>query len=91
MQTNPFSPDFWSDFWRQIRLVYHLTRDARTPLLVRLLPFAVIAYLVSPVDLIPGIFPIVGQLDDLALLVFGVRFILQVAPPELVRKHEARL
>ena len=91
MQTHPFSPNFWSDFWRQIRLVYYLTLDARTPVLVRLLPFFIIVYLVSPIDLIPGIFPIIGQLDDLALLVLGVRFILQVAPPELVHEHEARL
>lgn len=91
MQTNPFSPDFWSDFWRQIRLVYHLTRDSRTPTLVRLLPFAIIAYLIWPVDLIPAVFPVIGQLDDLAVLVLGVRFILQVAPQELVRELEARL
>ncbi|HZW03358.1 MAG TPA: DUF1232 domain-containing protein [Anaerolineaceae bacterium] len=91
MQTNPFSPDFWTDLWRQIRLVYYLTRDARTPLPVRLIPFAVIFYLVTPIDLIPAVFPIVGQLDDLALLVLGVKFFLRVAPPELVREYEALL
>ena len=34
---------------------------------------ASLAYVVSPIDLVPGIIPVVGQLDDLAALLLGLR------------------
>jgi hypothetical protein len=34
------------------------------------------AYVVSPVDLVPGIIPLVGQLDDVAVALLAIRFAL---------------
>lgn len=36
-----------------------------------------IAYLASPIDLIPGILPVVGQIDDLAAVLLALRFALR--------------
>ena len=41
-----------------------------------------VLYSVSPVDLVPGIIPVFGQLDDLMLLLGGIRTTLRKAPPE---------
>ena len=43
---------------------------------------AAAGYLVSPVDLIPGIIPVVGQLDDLALALAALRLALAGLDPE---------
>lgn len=39
-----------------------------------------IAYLASPIDLVPGLIPVVGQLDDLAAVLLALRFALRGLP-----------
>ena len=34
---------------------------------------ASLAYAVSPIDLVPGVIPVAGQLDDLAAVILGIR------------------
>lgn len=46
-----------------------------------------LAYALSPIDPIPGFIPIIGQLDDLAALVLGVRTALRSAPPDVAEGH----
>ncbi|WP_442776653.1 YkvA family protein [Sphaerotilus montanus] len=43
-------------------------RDPRTPWLARALAWLVVAYALSPIDLIPDFIPVLGYLDDLLLL-----------------------
>ena len=50
-----------------------------------------IGYAVSPIDLIPGIIPVVGQLDDLAALLLGIRQALRGCPEEVAAAHLARV
>jgi uncharacterized membrane protein YkvA (DUF1232 family) len=44
-----------------------------------------IGYLVSPIQLIPNFIPVIGQLDDLAVLTVAVRYACRCLPPEEVR------
>lgn len=48
------------------------------------------AYSVSPIDLVPGIIPVVGQLDDLLVLLYAVRAALNRLPPELQAQYLSR-
>jgi uncharacterized membrane protein YkvA (DUF1232 family) len=43
---------------------------------------AALAYTVSPIDLVPGVIPVLGQLDDLAVLLLGLKQALGACPPE---------
>jgi hypothetical protein len=45
------------------------------------------AYLVSPVDLVPGIIPVVGQLDDVAIVLAALRFALGGLDEDARRVH----
>jgi uncharacterized membrane protein YkvA (DUF1232 family) len=48
---------------------------------------AALAYTISPIDLVPGIIPIAGQLDDLAVLLLGVRQALAGCPPQVAATY----
>lgn len=76
------------DFLRQVQLTWRLLWDGRVPLWTKVIPPVVLAYVISPVDLLPD-FPPMGlnQLDDLAVVLLGVRLFIELAPPEVVREH----
>lgn len=74
------------------RLKHELTalsiavRDPRTPWTARLLAGLVLAYALSPLDLIPDFIPVLGLLDDLLLLPLGLWLALRLIPPEVMRE-----
>ncbi|MER3455282.1 MAG: hypothetical protein C4318_09070 [Acidimicrobiia bacterium] len=55
------------------KLMLRLVIDRRVPLKRKLFLAAFAAYLASPIDLIPDFLPVVGHLDDVALLVFALK------------------
>lgn len=72
-----------------LRLAWALARE---PLLSRARRAAVVgaaAYLAAPIDLVPGILPVAGQLDDLAVALAALRFALAGLSPERRRAHLA--
>jgi uncharacterized membrane protein YkvA (DUF1232 family) len=50
---------------------------------VKLLAVALIAYAVSPIDLIPDFIPVLGMLDDLVLLPLGIALVVKLTPRAL--------
>jgi uncharacterized membrane protein YkvA (DUF1232 family) len=57
-----------------VRLVRDLIADSETPLDVRIALGAMLAYLVSPIDLVPELIPVIGQLDDVVVGVLALRY-----------------
>jgi uncharacterized membrane protein YkvA (DUF1232 family) len=49
----------------------------------------VIAYALSPIDLIPDFIPVLGYLDDMVLVPVGILFMLRLIPPEILAEHRA--
>ncbi len=45
------------------------------------------AYAISPIDLVPGVIPVIGQLDDAYALLYGLKKCLASMPPELAEQH----
>ncbi len=75
-----------------IKLIYRLFGDARVQLHLKLLLILTLAYVISPIDLIPDwLLPVVGQLDDLIVLIAGVRFFLRHCPPAVVNEHVVQI
>lgn len=70
--------------------VYYAARDPRTPILVRAMALLFGAYLLSPIDLIPDVIPVLGYLDDLLVLSLGVALVLRWTPTEVVESARVR-
>ena len=67
------------------RLVWGLARDARTPVGLKLLLGAALTYVVTPVDLIPDVVPILGHADDLTVLLLVLDLFISNAPARFAR------
>ncbi len=68
-------------------LLRRLLHDARVPRARKLLVVALVGYLAMPIDLIPDVIPVAGQLDDALLVALVLRRVLKGAGPALVREH----
>lgn len=66
----------------QLGALYLASRDPGTPLLAKLIVVVVVAYALSPVDLIPDFIPLLGYLDDLLLLPLGIYLAIKLIPDE---------
>jgi len=64
------------------RLIYALVTDAGLSGADKRALFLALGYQISPVDLIPGFIPIIGALDDLLVMFWGIRTTLEKLPPE---------
>ena len=72
------------------RVVWGLMRDPRTPIGLKGMLAAALAYVVFPVDLIPDVIPIIGQADDLTVLLLVLDLFIQNAPAEVRAEHTTR-
>ncbi len=83
---DPFPRDRFAALLRRFpayaRLAWALSRDARLTRGRRAAVLGAAAYLASPIDLVPGIIPFAGQLDDAAVALLGLRFALRGLPAE---------
>lgn len=74
-----------------IRLVWALIRDGRVPAGQKLILAGIGAYLFFPIDLIPDFVPVLGQLDDLAVVLLGLDLFIRSAPADIVEEHLAKI
>ncbi len=84
-------PGFWRELWQQIRLVFRLLGDREVPFYLKFLPFITVVYLIVPTDLLFDLTPVLGQLDDLAILLAGSKLFLYLAPAPVVARHLAEI
>jgi uncharacterized membrane protein YkvA (DUF1232 family) len=88
-------PSFWKLLWhlpKFIRLIGRLFKDSRVPFAGKLVFILSIVYFISPIDLIPDfLFPIIGEIDDVAILLLGARYLLKQTPPNVLEEHLAQI
>lgn len=68
---------------RDVLTLWFACRDPRTPWWFKLLAFGIVAYALSPIDLIPDFIPIIGLLDDAIIVPLGVMILLRLLPREV--------
>ena len=63
--------------------LWKLFRHPETPRLAKVVAVAVLAYALSPIDLIPDFIPVLGLLDDVILLPLGIALAVKLTPRHL--------
>jgi len=63
--------------------LWKLLRHRDTPRAPKVVALLVLAYALSPIDLIPDFIPVLGQLDDLILVPLGIALVVRLTPPAL--------
>jgi uncharacterized membrane protein YkvA (DUF1232 family) len=69
--------------------LYLACRDPRVPWLPKLISGLVVAYALSPIDLIPDFIPVLGYVDDLILLPLGLTLAIRLIPAPLFAEFRA--
>ncbi len=73
----------------EIAILAAAVRDPRTPWYAKALGIIIVAYALSPIDLIPDFIPVLGYLDDLLLLPLGIWAVRRMIPAEVLAEHRA--
>jgi uncharacterized membrane protein YkvA (DUF1232 family) len=63
--------------------LWKLIRHRDTPRAPKLVALLVLAYALSPIDLIPDFIPVLGLLDDVILVPLGIALAVRLTPPHL--------
>lgn len=72
---------------RYARLSAALVRDSRVPGSAKAMLAIGGLYLVSPIDFVPGLIPVAGQLDDLYVVLTGLRQAIRMSPDDVIDEH----
>ena len=75
---------------QEVHAVALACHDPRVPWHAKLLAVCIVAYALSPIDLIPDFIPVLGYLDDLILIPLGIYFLLKMIPPEVMAEGRKR-
>lgn len=63
--------------------LYLASKNPNVPLLAKVLIGIVVAYALSPIDLIPDFIPLIGYLDDMLLLPIGIWLVIKLIPDDV--------
>jgi len=73
----------------QTLAVYFASRHPELPLYIKIIAILVVAYALSPIDLIPDFIPVIGLLDDIIIIPLGLALIMRLTPSAIM--EEAKL
>lgn len=76
---------------KRIALLKAVWKDPRTPRSAKLVLGATVAYLLSPIDIIPDFIPVLGHLDDAIIVPLGIVLAWALVPRHIWREHSERL
>jgi uncharacterized membrane protein YkvA (DUF1232 family) len=70
-----------------VKLFSRLLRDSRVSGGAKLVVAGILTYVALPTDLLPDFLIGVGQLDDITVILGGLKLFLKLCPPEVVQEH----
>jgi uncharacterized membrane protein YkvA (DUF1232 family) len=82
---------FLGEIINQVRLVWRLLTDRNVPIWAKVIPPLALLYLISPIDLLPDPVLGLGQLDDLAVILLGLKLFVEMCPSGVVQRHRDEL
>jgi uncharacterized membrane protein YkvA (DUF1232 family) len=70
-----------------LRLLRRLAADPTLPRGFRLRLVLLLAYLATPIDLVPDVVPVLGYADDVVVVALVLRSVVRRAGPDALRRH----
>jgi uncharacterized membrane protein YkvA (DUF1232 family) len=70
-----------------VKLMYRLFKDKAVPDNAKRNLTLALGYNISPIDLIPGFIPVIGQIDNVYITIVLLKRAILSCPPEIARKH----
>jgi uncharacterized membrane protein YkvA (DUF1232 family) len=74
-----------------MRLAVRLVREPRVSMIVKVVPMLTALYVISPLDLVPDVIPILGQLDDLGVVLLSLEGFVKLCPAGVVDFHRGAI
>lgn len=75
---------------RDVLALWFVYRDPRTPVIAKILAIVIVAYGLSPIDLIPDFIPVLGLLDEIILLPAAIWLVLKLVPDDAMADARAK-
>lgn len=70
-----------------LRLAVRLLREPSVPLILKAVPLVAALYIVWPIDALPDLLPVLGQVDDLGLTPIALQLFIRWCPADAVAFH----
>jgi uncharacterized membrane protein YkvA (DUF1232 family) len=70
-----------------LRLLKRLAADPALPRGVRIRLWLLLAYLITPIDLVPDFIPIIGYADDAIIVALALRSVIRHSGPQAIERH----
>lgn len=74
----------------EVTALYFAARHPRTPWYAKAFIAAIVAYALSPIDLIPDFIPVLGFVDEIVLLPFAIVLAIKLVPADVMAECRAR-
>ena len=84
-------PSLMGALFAELRLAWRLMQEPRVAAWAKAIPVLAVFYVVSPFDFVPDILPLLGQVDDIGILLLAVKGFLRVSPPAARAHHAAAI
>lgn len=75
---------------QELLVLYLSSKDQRTPMTVKILAVCIVAYALSPIDLIPDFIPVLGYLDDIIIVPLGIALCLKLIPEPIIQDNRRK-
>lgn len=76
---------------RHARVWWSLFGDKRTPFMTKALPWAALVYVLLPIDLVPDFLPLIGEIDDIGMVILLASIALRLIPKSLWNEHSKNI
>lgn len=73
---------------RQLLTIWFLLEDQKTPWYAKFIAGSAASYVLSPIQIIPNFIPVIGMLDDVLVLAFGIWLIRILTPLKMVQEAQ---
>jgi uncharacterized membrane protein YkvA (DUF1232 family) len=82
---------FWAKFRKELQIAWLMVRDPHAPLIAKATVVVAVLYIISPIDLIPDVLPVLGWIDDGVIAMLLLKLALKFLPKDLYDSLKARV